>query len=128
MKTYKVTVDDDCTICWYNEKDQIHREDGPAIECANGTKSWLINGKYHRENGPAREYANGAKYWYIHGKLHREDGPAMEYKNGDKYWYINGEELSEEEFINRTQKCVELTIQDIENLVGKRVKIVKNKS
>jgi len=105
MKTYKVTVDDEGTIRWYNENGQQHREDGPAIEWADGTKSWWINGRRHREDGPAIEHA----------------------KNGDKEWYINGEPLSEQEFIKRTQSVVELTIQDIENLVGKRVKIVKNK-
>jgi hypothetical protein len=30
---------------WENHKG-FHREDGPAIEYKNGTKSWFINGKY----------------------------------------------------------------------------------
>ena len=31
---------------------------------ADGTKHWYKNGKYHREDGPALEYANGDKeYW-----------------------------------------------------------------
>ena len=42
----------------------------------------------HREDGPAVEYANGDKCWYLNDKLHREDGPAVEYANGDKVWYI----------------------------------------
>jgi len=33
-----------------------------------GTKRWTLNGQYHREDGPAVEYANGFKYWYYHGK------------------------------------------------------------
>ena len=45
MKTYKVTVDYFGTKCWYNEQGQRHREDGPAIEWADGTKYWHINGK-----------------------------------------------------------------------------------
>ena len=36
----------------------------------------------HREDGPAIEYANGNKHWYLNGKLHREDGPAIENANG----------------------------------------------
>tara|TARA_R110000772_G_scaffold26173_3_gene67703 strand:- start:567 stop:878 length:312 start_codon:yes stop_codon:yes gene_type:complete len=68
----------------------LHREDGPAVEHANGSKFWYIDGKRHRENGPAVEY-DDYKAWYINNKLHREDGPAVEYANGDKYWYINGE-------------------------------------
>jgi hypothetical protein len=42
------------------------------------------NGELHREDGPACEYANGDKYWYWHGKLHRQDGPAAEYPNGSQ--------------------------------------------
>jgi hypothetical protein len=61
--------------------------------CANGTKSWHLNGKLHREDGPAIEYANGSKYWCLNGKYHREDGPAVEYANGTKQWYRNGKEI-----------------------------------
>jgi hypothetical protein len=82
---------------WYlNHK--LHREDGPALESASGNKYWYLNGKLHRENGPAEEYADGNKYWYLNGKLHREDGPAVEYADGTKYWYLNGVELTEEAF------------------------------
>ena len=87
-----------------NAKDQLHREDGPAIECSNGTKFWYVNGKYHREDGPAIEYADGLKFWFVKGKRHREDGPACEYANGVKYWYVNGKELSEKEFNERNKK------------------------
>jgi len=74
-----------------------HREDGPAIEWANGDKSWYLNGKIHREDGPAIERANGNKIWYLNGILHREDGPAIEAANGDKSWWINGKQLTEAE-------------------------------
>lgn len=30
-------------------------------------KAWYINGKFHREDGPAVIYADGSKYWYIDG-------------------------------------------------------------
>ena len=40
--------------------------------------------KRHREDGPAVEYADGSKEWYLNGKLHREDGPACEYADGSK--------------------------------------------
>ena len=59
----------------YLKNGKRHREDGPAIEYANGNKVWYINDKLHREDGPAVEYANGDKEWYINGKRHREDGP-----------------------------------------------------
>jgi len=69
---------------------KLHREDGPAVERANGYKSWWLHGECHREDGPAVENANGDKYWYLHGKMHREDGPAIENANGYKEWYLHG--------------------------------------
>jgi hypothetical protein len=75
-----------------------HREDGPAVELANGDKSWYLNGKLHRVDGPAFELANGYKKWYLNGNCHREDGPAIERADGSKSWYLNGKQLSEEEF------------------------------
>ena len=61
------------------------------------TKWWYLKGKSHREDGPAIEEANGSKYWYLKGKLHREDGPAIECADGTKHWYLNGEQITEEE-------------------------------
>ena len=63
--------------------------------------------------------------WYINGKLHREDGPAVEYANGYKGWWLNGENLTEEEFNRRTQPTKELTVAEIEELLGHKVKVVK---
>ena len=96
----------------YYKDGNIHRDDGPAIEDANGDKYWFVNGKRHRDDGPAIEDANGDKKWYkdgeihredgpaynengtkkwlVDGKYHREDGPAIEFANGDKSWCING--------------------------------------
>ena len=73
MQTYKVTVDKDKTICWYNEKGQLHRLDGPAVEWASGDKSWWVEGKLHRLDGPAAEYANGSKEWWVEGKQLTEE-------------------------------------------------------
>jgi hypothetical protein len=73
---------------WLNGK--LYREDGPAVECANGDKQWRVNGKYHRPAGPAVECANGHKRWYLNGNLHREGGPAVECANGYKEWWLNG--------------------------------------
>ena len=70
-----------------------HREDGPAIEFADGTKAWYLNGELHREDGPAIEDANGYKAWCLNGELHREDGPAIEWANGTKEWYVDGEKI-----------------------------------
>lgn len=72
MKTYKVTVDEDKTTCWYNDKDQYHRLDGPAIEYASGGKSWFVEGKCHRLDGPAVECSDGSKSWYVEGEYMTE--------------------------------------------------------
>lgn len=34
-----------------------HREDGPAIEWDDGSKEWVLDGRYHRDDGPAVEDA-----------------------------------------------------------------------
>jgi hypothetical protein len=78
---------------WYLN-DQLHREDGPAIERANGDKMWFLDGRLHRTDGPAVEWADGDKRWYLNGQLHRTDGPAVEFANGSKYWYLNDQKLS----------------------------------
>ena len=91
----------------------------------SGTKLWYLNGKLHREDGPACESANGSKEWFLNGKLHREDGPAIEDGYGDKYWYLNDEEYTEEEFNAKMNPAKELTVAELEKLLGYPVKIVK---
>lgn len=90
MQTYKVTVDCNKNIHWYNDEEKLHRLDGPAIEMTNGYKAWWVDGKRHRLDGPAVEGADGDKVWYVDGKLHRLDGPAFENANGHKEWYVDG--------------------------------------
>ena len=81
---------------YYNAEGKLHREDGPAREYADGSKSWYLNGKRHREDGPAVECVNGDKFWYLNDKRHRKDGPAVEWSNGNEEWYLNDEEVTEE--------------------------------
>ena len=61
---------------WFYGND-IHREDGPAMEFEGGRKEWWQNNHRHCTNGPAIIYPNGGESWYINGFLHREDGPAV---------------------------------------------------
>ena len=126
MITYEVKVYLDGTKKWYLNG-QLHREDGPAVELANGDKEWYKNGKWHREDGPALERADGTKHWCKNDKLHREDGPACEYANGAKFWYLNGVKLNEAEFNERTSPKLikELTVAEIEKLLGYSIKVVK---
>ena len=88
---------------------QLHRENGPAVECTNGTKSWYVDGKQHREDGPACEYANGDKIWYIDNERHRTDGPAVECVDGYKSWYVDGRLYSEAEFNELIEEVKELS-------------------
>jgi len=55
----------------------------------------------HREDGPAVECKDGSKYWYRNDLRHREDGPAIEFSSGTKAWYLDGVEYKEREFNKR---------------------------
>ena len=92
--------------------DKLHREDGPAVVYADGSKSWYINGKCHREDGPAIDDVDGYKAWYLNDKRHREDGPAIDDVDGYKAWYLNDKHLTEEEFNTRMNPVTELTLQE----------------
>jgi|SRR5579859_2184614 len=85
---------------WFLDS-RLHREDGPAVEYANGYKAWYLRGQRHRINGPAVEHGNGNKEWYVYGKCHRLDGPAMERIDGFKFWHYQNKYIecsSQEEF------------------------------
>ena len=78
---------------FHNNKGQLHRVDGPAVEHSDGTKYWYINRELHRIDGPAIEYSNGRKEWYVNGVCHRLDGPAIEWSNGRKEWRANYQKI-----------------------------------
>ena len=89
------------------------RNNQPTYRLNYGDFVWELNGKYHREDGPAIECANGTRWWYLHGKNHREDGPAVEWYTGTREWYWRGKRLevrSQEEFEKLKPR---LLIQDI---------------
>ena len=127
VKKYFVTVDDEGTTRWYKDAKckVLHRENGPAFDSANGHKEWYQNGVYHRTDGPAIEHADGSKSWWQNGQRHRADGPAIEWTSGRKDWFINGNRMTEAEFLAATQPAIEMTVADVEKLLGKRVKIIK---
>ena len=53
-----------------------------------GTKQWILNEKYHREDGPAIERANGSKSWYLnHEKVHPETIVDLWLSRGVFCWY-----------------------------------------
>lgn len=52
---------------WKNEKGEIHREDGPAVEWPDGDWWWYLNGKCHRICGPC-DWFRGEYYWWVNGE------------------------------------------------------------
>ena len=96
---YTVEVYSNGTVHWYKEGTKIlHREAGPAVECANGSKVWYKEDNLHRLDGPAVECASGSKSWWKEGKRHRLDGPAIEWYDYKEY-YVEGKQYSELEFM-----------------------------
>jgi hypothetical protein len=120
MQEYRVIIDGRGTEFWHNNNNQFHREDDkPAVVFTNGTQYWYKNDKRHRENGPAIIYYNGDEHWYLNGELHCESGPAIMRNDGSQEWWINGVRQPNPNIIK------ELTVADIEALLGHRVKVVK---
>jgi hypothetical protein len=72
-----------------------HRECGPDVIFADGSKYWFKDGKQHRDGDkPAVILANGSKWWYKDGKLHRDgDEPAVICADGSKEYWVNGVEI-----------------------------------
>jgi hypothetical protein len=120
MIEYTVKVHPDRTEWFLNGK--LHREDGPAVEYANGDRDWYLNGQLHRTDGPACEWTDGTSFWFLNGKRHRTDGPALEWADGSRSWWLNGEQVTEAEVMKPTK---ELTVAQIEQLLGYSVKVVK---
>ena len=65
---YRIEVNKFRTRRYYNSAGELHRDDGPAVEYADGTKCWYHNGLRHRTDGPAIEWAHGINEWWLNGK------------------------------------------------------------
>jgi hypothetical protein len=107
MEAQYIEINSNGSKFYYKDKEMtiLHRTDGPAVEVVNGTKAWLINGKYHRE-----------------------DGPAIEWQDGSKAWALDGDRMSEKEFNLRTAPEIILTMDEIAAKFGvevSKLKIVK---
>ncbi len=84
------------SISWKDEGGRPHRDDGPAIIEADGTRKWYQHGKLHRDGEPAVIRANGVSEWRQYGELHRDGGPAMTGPDGMQVWYQNGKRHRED--------------------------------
>ena len=69
LTVFKLSGDYDYII-YRNAENQLHRGGGlPAIEWADGSKSWYENGQCYRAGGlPAIEWKYGYKEWWENGK------------------------------------------------------------
>jgi hypothetical protein len=83
----KKHVEDNSTVKWLLSNGDYHREDGPAIIWADGSKEWYRYDKKHREDGPAVIWADGYTSWYTNDKRHRNDGPAVTDRAGYRAWF-----------------------------------------
>jgi hypothetical protein len=51
-----------------NDRDQLHRAGGPAVE-SDRTSEWWAEGRRHRDDGPAIVTVNGTEWYYWRGTL-----------------------------------------------------------
>jgi hypothetical protein len=75
--TYLVRVDDNGNTFW-KSRGVLHRENGPAIEWADGSVEYFFYGRRHRVNGPAVIFPGRYEAYWVNGVLHRENGPAVQ--------------------------------------------------
>jgi hypothetical protein len=84
---------------WKDDIFILHRYDGPAVVCNNGTKQWYIHGMHkitRLDFGTRFEYGY---YNDVNFILHREDGPAIESGvMGSSVWYIDGKKVNKDNF------------------------------
>lgn len=79
----------------------------PRLNAPTARKEWWRDGMRHRDDGPAIEYANGPKEWWRDGKRHPEDGPAIEWSDLKQSWFWDGKKLSKTDFLGLRQAVQE---------------------
>jgi len=73
-------------------------------------------------------YDNGDVFWRNEkGKLHREDGPAVTCPDGGQAFFLNSIIYTEEEYWKKIKPTKELTIKELEEKLGYKIKVVKEK-
>jgi len=88
---YSIKYDDG--LEYYNQQDQRHREDGPAViwyykDGSIDCEDYFINDQYHREDGP--EYIRYKKDGSIRWEVHALYG-----------MYITNEHFNDQRFVTR---------------------------
>ena len=57
---------------WCLDKTKLKTCDVQVFYIGEYGRYWYLNDKLHRENGPAVEYADGTKVWYLNGRCYTE--------------------------------------------------------
>jgi len=86
---------------YLNDEGKLHRLDGPAFECLNGSKCWYVNGNRHRNIDPANEWSDREKRWRFKGEYHRIGGSCH---SSRKWWYIDNKEYTKEDYFDEVWK------------------------
>ena len=84
---------------------------------------------FHNDALVKVEWANGNISHYKDGRLHKDDGPAHIGANGINHWYLEGRPFYNEqewqtEVAKRNPPPKELTVAQIETLLGFKIKII----
>ena len=53
---------------WYNQRNKLHRTDGPAVVWSDGSEEYRIHGTVHRIDGPAKIWSDGTEEYWEFGK------------------------------------------------------------
>jgi hypothetical protein len=68
----------------------------------NGDRWWYVGNDLHREDGPAVEFKTGSNFWYIDNKIHRTDGPAIMLYTGHNEWWLDNRHFTFEDWLEQT--------------------------
>lgn len=72
------------------------------VKSSSGEYYYDENDNFHRLDGPALiDNRNGLQYYYIHGELHREDGPAIIDDNGSCQYFLNHKHLTKKDWLGK---------------------------
>lgn len=76
------------TICYYDDKEQYHREDGPAVIWSDSEEMWCLHGKIHRTNGPAFIEPGCIEYWINDCQIFNSDDISLIDGNPENILYL----------------------------------------
>jgi len=113
----------DYEIMFFNQKEEFHREDGPAYITLS-KYMYLKHNKKHNENGPAVVDASGKLLYVLNGKLHNDNGPAIITKNKALWVKNDMPYIPDNVYINNKNKlCKKILFDNKDLYVNIKIKI-----